>query len=82
MNINLTDFSTSNEIHAWEEASRTWVLSYSGVVPNIGGRVISENSGDSAAPVQGLYVCGWLKRGPTGIIGTNLHCAEETVSNA
>lgn len=29
---------------------------------------------------QGLYVVGWLKRGPTGIVGTNLHCAEETVS--
>jgi adrenodoxin-NADP+ reductase len=25
----------------------------------------------------GLYVVGWLKRGPTGIIGTNLICAEE-----
>jgi adrenodoxin-NADP+ reductase len=29
--------------------------------------------------VPGLYVCGWLKRGPTGIIGTNLTDAEETV---
>lgn len=26
-----------------------------------------------------MYVCGWLKRGPTGIIGTNLTDAEETV---
>jgi adrenodoxin-NADP+ reductase len=24
-------------------------------------------------------VVGWLKRGPTGIVATNLHCAEETV---
>lgn len=29
--------------------------------------------------VPGLYVCGWLKRGPTGIIGTNLTDAEETL---
>lgn len=29
--------------------------------------------------VPALYVCGWLKRGPTGIIGTNLTDAEETV---
>lgn len=29
--------------------------------------------------VPGLYVCGWLKRGPTGIIGTNLTDAEDTV---
>jgi adrenodoxin-NADP+ reductase len=28
----------------------------------------------------GLYVCGWVKRGPTGIIGTNLTDAEETVA--
>ena len=30
--------------------------------------------------MPGLYVCGWLKRGPTGIIGTNLADAEETVA--
>ena len=29
----------------------------------------------------GLYVCGWLKRGPSGIIGTNLSDAEETVAS-
>jgi adrenodoxin-NADP+ reductase len=42
----------------------------SGVVPNVLGRV--ENSSD-------LYCCGWLKRGPSGIIGTNLVDAEQTV---
>lgn len=31
--------------------------------------------------VPGLYVCGWLKRGPTGTIGTNLTDAEETVNS-
>ena len=30
---------------------------------------------------RGLYVCGWLKRGPTGIIGTNLIDAEETIES-
>ncbi|GAX76390.1 hypothetical protein CEUSTIGMA_g3835.t1 [Chlamydomonas eustigma] len=30
---------------------------------------------------RGLYVCGWLKRGATGIIGTNLIDAEETVKS-
>lgn len=43
------------------------------------GRVLRDTSGESAIE-EGLYVCGWLKRGPTGIIATNLYCAEETVS--
>lgn len=41
-----------------------------GVVPNERGRV-------SGAP--GTYVAGWIKRGPTGFIGTNKSCAAETV---
>ncbi|KAG7018884.1 NADPH:adrenodoxin oxidoreductase, mitochondrial [Cucurbita argyrosperma subsp. argyrosperma] len=45
------------------------------------GRVVSNMSGDSIQPEEGLYVCGWLKRGPTGIIATNLYCAEETVAS-
>ncbi|KAG2439802.1 hypothetical protein HYH02_010437 [Chlamydomonas schloesseri] len=32
----------------------------------------------AAAVDSGMYVVGWLKRGPTGIIGTNLVDAEET----
>ncbi|CAN1769963.1 NADPH:adrenodoxin oxidoreductase, mitochondrial [Linum perenne] len=53
-----------------------------GVVPNAGGRVVSDTIKDSDTNIEkGLYVCGWLKRGPTGIIGTNLHCAEETVAS-
>ncbi|XP_010049659.2 NADPH:adrenodoxin oxidoreductase, mitochondrial [Eucalyptus grandis] len=51
-----------------------------GVVPNVGGRVLCDTSGESAIE-EGLYVCGWLKRGPTGIIATNLYCAEETVAS-
>ncbi len=38
-----------------------------GVVPNTEGRVI-----DSAGtPIAGIYVAGWIKRGPSGVIGTN-----------
>ncbi|KAK2970961.1 hypothetical protein RJ640_027442 [Escallonia rubra] len=52
-----------------------------GVVPNYRGRVLSCASEDLAQVEEGLYVCGWLKRGPTGIIATNLYCAEETVAS-
>jgi len=40
------------------------------VVPNERGRV---------AGAPGAYVAGWIKRGPTGFIGTNKSCAAETV---
>lgn len=46
------------------------------VVPNDGGRVIDPGSGQ---PVSGCYVAGWIKRGPTGFIGTNKSCALQTV---
>ena len=36
---------------------------------------------ETRASASGLYVCGWLKRGPTGIIGTDLRDAEETVAS-
>ncbi|MFD6894903.1 FAD-dependent oxidoreductase [Rhodococcus sp. NPDC060086] len=39
------------------------------VVPNTGGRVET-----------GVYVTGWIKRGPSGVIGTNKGCAKETVA--
>ncbi|CAM8994768.1 unnamed protein product [Rhodiola kirilowii] len=52
-----------------------------GIVPNVKGRVLGNNQDGSQHPQPGLYVCGWLKRGPTGIIGTNLYCAEETVAS-
>ncbi|MFN8156844.1 MAG: FAD-dependent oxidoreductase [Candidatus Nanopelagicales bacterium] len=47
------------------------------VVPNVDGRVVD----DSGAPVAGLYVAGWIKRGPTGIIGTNKKDAGATVTS-
>ncbi len=49
------------------------------VVPSAGGRVLS--AADSATPVPGLFVTGWLKRGPTGIIGSNIADAQETVDS-
>jgi len=48
-----------------------------GVVPNEGGRVIDPADG---SPVAGSFVAGWIKRGPTGFIGTNKSCAMQTVS--
>jgi ferredoxin--NADP+ reductase len=45
------------------------------VVPNALGRVV----GADGAPLPGEYVAGWLKRGPTGVIGTNKSDAAETV---
>ncbi len=48
------------------------------VVPNDGGRVMDPQSGK---PVRGSYVAGWIKRGPTGFIGTNKSCALQTVQN-
>ena len=46
------------------------------VVPNDGGRVVDPATG---TPVRGTYVAGWIKRGPTGFIGTNKSCAAQTV---
>ncbi|KAL3835187.1 hypothetical protein ACJIZ3_009923 [Penstemon smallii] len=53
---------------------------YKGIVPNVGGRVVTDSLQDHMQIETGLYVCGWLKRGPTGIIATNLYCAEETLA--
>jgi ferredoxin--NADP+ reductase len=46
------------------------------VVPNEGGRVVDPDSGE---PVPGAYVAGWIKRGPTGFIGTNKSCSFQTI---
>lgn len=54
---------------------------HNGVVPNVKGRVLSSYHTDQEAVEHGLYVAGWLKRGPKGIIATNLYCAEETVAS-
>ncbi|MGW7541909.1 FAD-dependent oxidoreductase [Streptomyces sp. NPDC054770] len=47
-----------------------------GTVPHEGGRVLH---GCFSTP--GDYVAGWIKRGPTGVIGTNRPDAKETVTS-
>jgi ferredoxin--NADP+ reductase len=46
-----------------------------GTVPHAAGRILDEQG----AQLRGDYVVGWIKRGPTGIIGTNKRDAQETV---
>ena len=46
-----------------------------GTIPNDGGRVVAD-----AAALPGVYVTGWIKRGPRGVIGTNRTCAAQTVA--
>ncbi|HVL85965.1 MAG TPA: NAD(P)-binding protein [Pseudonocardia sp.] len=46
-----------------------------GTVPHEGGRVVCDG-----VPVPGAYVTGWIKRGPTGIIGTNKADGTETAN--
>ena len=49
-----------------------------GVIPNAGGRVLDPATQE---PLLGQYTAGWIKRGPTGVIGTNKPDAAETVEN-
>jgi ferredoxin/flavodoxin---NADP+ reductase len=46
------------------------------VLPNERGRVLARDG----EPLPGVYAVGWIKRGPTGILGTNKRDAAETVS--
>jgi ferredoxin--NADP+ reductase len=48
-----------------------------GIIPNIQGRVTDA----SGQPIAGEYVAGWIKRGPSGVIGTNKADAMETVQS-
>lgn len=48
----------------------------SGTVPNEDGRVLRDG-----APSHGEYVAGWIKRGPSGVVGTNKHDARETIAS-
>jgi ferredoxin--NADP+ reductase len=45
-----------------------------GVIPNVEGRVVDEDG----SVVRGVYCAGWIKRGPSGVIGTNRKDAGET----
>jgi ferredoxin--NADP+ reductase len=47
-----------------------------GLIRNAGGRVC----GEDGEPVPGEYVVGWIKRGPSGVIGTNKKDATDTVA--
>ena len=48
-----------------------------GTIPNAAGRVLDPNP-QTPKPIPGLYVAGWIKRGPSGVIGTNKPDAAET----
>ncbi|WP_306477252.1 FAD-dependent oxidoreductase [Methyloversatilis sp.] len=47
-----------------------------GVIPNAGGRIVDA----AGQPLPGWYVTGWIKRGPTGVIGTNRADSLDTVA--
>ena len=49
-----------------------------GVIPNDHGRVLDPRSNTT---VPGLYATGWIKRGPSGVIGTNKPDAADTVTS-
>ncbi|MFE3543344.1 4Fe-4S binding protein [Nocardia sp. NPDC059177] len=51
-------------------------LGSDGAVSNRRGRVVVPETG---APIEGLYVVGWAKRGGRGGAGENRRCATETV---
>ena len=46
------------------------------VLPNDRGRVLTPEG----EPLPGVYAVGWIKRGPTGILGTNKRDADETIA--
>jgi ferredoxin--NADP+ reductase len=50
-----------------------------GVIPNEGGRVVDPEASGEQLP--GHYAVGWIKRGPSGVIGTNKKDAGETIDN-
>src|SRR3954469_949906 len=47
-----------------------------GVIPNDGGRVMEDGE-----PFSGVYVTGWVKRGPVGLIGHTKSDAKETIEH-
>ena len=49
-----------------------------GVIPNDHGRILESDTGP---PVTGLYAAGWIKRGPSGVIGTNKPDSTDTVAS-
>jgi NADPH-dependent glutamate synthase beta subunit-like oxidoreductase len=57
------------------DGTEPWFDDSRGVMLSEHGRVDSATSS-----LGGLYVSGWLKRGPSGIIGTNITDAKDTVA--
>jgi NADPH-dependent glutamate synthase beta subunit-like oxidoreductase len=53
-----------------------WFDEKRGILTNIHGLIEA-----STPTLGGLYVSGWLKRGPSGIIGTNIADAKDTVAS-
>jgi len=51
---------------------------WKGTIPNEEGRVVDPHEQHA---IPGEYVVGWIKRGPSGVIGTNKRDAQETVDN-
>jgi ferredoxin--NADP+ reductase len=51
---------------------------WKGTIPNEEGRVLDPHE---QRAIPGLYVAGWVKRGPSGVIGTNKRDAQETVEH-
>lgn len=47
------------------------------IIPNVSGRVVDPQT---QATIPGLYVAGWVKRGPTGLIGSNKPDGLETAA--
>ncbi|SIR99570.1 4Fe-4S binding protein [Williamsia sterculiae] len=47
-----------------------------GVIPNDAGRVVGDDG-----PMPGMYVTGWIKRGPSGFIGTNKTDSADTIAS-
>jgi adrenodoxin-NADP+ reductase len=54
-----------------------------GIIPNQLGRAVSQsNAGiDVTPPVPGIYVAGWVKRGPTGVIASTMEDAFATADS-
>ncbi len=48
-----------------------------GILPNVGGRVLVAPGAMEIR--RGVYAVGWIKRGPSGVIGTNKPDSAETV---
>jgi ferredoxin--NADP+ reductase len=48
-----------------------------GLIPHLKGRVLEREGG---APLKGHYATGWIKRGPTGVIGNNKADSVETMN--